>query len=164
MAEAFRNSCNFASSNYECKKMKTKNMKHNVETAWKGKMKFDSVVNGHHVVMDVPEEGGGENSGPSPKILMLSALAGCTGMDVVSILEKMRVELEGFEVNIEADLTDEHPKHYSSMHIIYQFKGKDLPMDKLQKAIDLSQERYCGVSFMYKQFAKITYEIKIVQS
>ncbi len=139
-------------------------MKHNVETAWKGKMKFDSVVSGHHVILDASSEVGGENAGPRPKELMLTALAGCTGMDVVSILEKMRVELDGLDVNIEADLTDEHPKHYSSMHIIYQFKGKDLPLDKLQKAIDLSQERYCGVSFMYKQFAKITHEIKIINS
>ncbi len=139
-------------------------MKHIVTTAWKGKMKFDSFVTGHHIIIDASAEVGGENAGPRPKELMLTALAGCTGMDVVSILEKMRVELDGLDVNIEADLTDEHPKHYTSMHIIYQFKGKDLPMDKLQKAIDLSQERYCGVSFMYKQFAKITHEIKIINS
>lgn len=139
-------------------------MKHNVETAWQGKMKFDSVVSGHHVIIDASAEVGGENAGPRPKELMLTALAGCTGMDVVSILDKMRVELDGFNVNIEADLTDEHPKHYASMHIVYQFKGKDLSMDKLQKAVDLSQERYCGVSFMYKQFATITHEIKIINS
>ncbi len=138
-------------------------MKHSVETAWKGKMKFDSLINGHHVILDANAEVGGEDSGPRPKALMLSALAGCTGMDVVSMLAKMRVEVEGFDVNIEANLTEEHPKYYDSMHIVYQFKGKDLPMDKLQKAIDLSQERYCGVSFMYKQFAKITHEIKIIE-
>lgn len=138
-------------------------MKHSVETAWKGKMKFDSLINGHHVILDANAEVGGEDSGPRPKALMLTALAGCTGMDVVSMLAKMRVEIEEFDVNIEANLTEEHPKHYDSMHIVYQFKGKDLPMDKLQKAIDLSQERYCGVSFMYKQFAKITHEIKIIE-
>lgn len=139
-------------------------MKINVETAWKGKMKFDSLVNGHHVLLDIPIENGGDGTGSSPKTLMLTALAGCTGMDVISILEKMRVKLDGFEVKVEAELTEEHPKHYSSMHIVYQFKGTDLPMDKLQKAIDLSMERYCGVSFMYKQFAKITHEIKIIHS
>ncbi len=143
---------------------KTKIMKNNVITSWKGKMKFDSIVSGHHIVLDASTQNGGENAGPRPKELMLTALAGCTGMDVVSILEKMRVEVEGFEVIVEAQMTDEHPKHYTAFHIVYQFAGANLPIEKLQKAIDLSQERYCGVSYMYKQFATITHEIKIINA
>jgi putative redox protein len=139
-------------------------MKHIVSTSWQGKMKFDSLVSNHHLIVDAASEVGGENAGPRPKELMLTALAGCTGMDVVSILEKMRVELKGFDVIVEAQMTEEHPKHYTAFHIIYEFKGVDLPIDKLQKAIDLSQERYCGVSFMYKQFATITHEIKIINN
>ena len=139
-------------------------MKHNVNTAWKGNMEFDSVVNGHHVIMDASTEGGGEDLGARPKQLMLTALAGCTGMDVVSILKKMRVELESFNVNVEADVTDEHPKHYTGMHIVYEFTGKDLPLDKLEKAVKLSQDQYCGVSFMYKKAMAITFEIKLIDS
>jgi putative redox protein len=93
---------------------------------------------------------------------MMVALAGCTGMDVISILKKMRVEVEGFAVRVVGDLTEEHPKHFEKMHVIYEFKGKDLPMDKLEKAINLSEERYCGVSVSYRQAMGITSEIQIV--
>jgi putative redox protein len=136
-------------------------MKQSVNTQWLGNMKFDSLVNGHHITLDALPEGGGSDSGPRPKTLMLTALAGCTGMDVVSILKKMRVEVEKFNVEVIADMTDEHPKHFTHMHIIYRFAGNDLPMDKLEKAIDLSQERYCGVSFMYRKAMKVTHEIVV---
>jgi len=136
-------------------------MKHIVNTAWAGKMKFDTEVNGHHIILDAAEDVGGENAGPRPKALMLSALAGCTGMDVVSILKKMKVEPEYFNIKIEAVLTEEHPKVYSKVHIIYEFKGKDLEIEKLQKAIELSQEKYCGVSAMYKKAMEVSYEIVI---
>ena len=139
-------------------------MKHNVNTNWKGNMKFDAVVNGHHVIMDAGTAGGGEDQGPRPKELMLSALAGCTGMDVVSILKKMRVELDNFNVNIEADMTEEHPKHYTSMHLIYEFTGKNLPIDKLEKAVKMSEETYCGVEALYRKAIEVTSEIKIIES
>ncbi len=137
-------------------------MKHNVKTAWKGNMQFESVVNGHTVIIDTPEEMGGDDKGPRPKPLMLTALAGCTGIDVVAMLKKMRVEIESFDVDIEAELTEEPPTHYTKMHVIYTFTGKDLPMDKLGKAVELSREKYCGVSYMYKQAGiEVTYEIKV---
>ncbi len=136
-------------------------MKHSVKTSWKGQMTFDSEVNGHHILLDAPTEHGGADAGPRPKELMLSSVAGCTGMDVVSLLEKMRVEIKDFNIHVEAELTEEHPKHYTKMHLIYEFYGKNLPSDKIQKAVELSQERYCGVSFMYKKAFELTYEIKI---
>lgn len=136
-------------------------MKHIVNTAWSGKMKFDTEVNGHHIILDAAEDVGGENAGPRPKALMLSALAGCTGMDVVSILKKMKIEPEYFNIRTEAELTEEHPKVYSKVHIIYEFRGKDLEMEKLKKAVELSQEKYCGVSAMYKKVMELTYEITI---
>jgi putative redox protein len=136
-------------------------MKKTVNTQWVGNMKFDSEVNGHHVIMDALPEAGGNDEGPRPKALMLSAVAGCTGMDVVSILKKMRVELDSFHVEVSAEETEEHPKHFTSMHIVYRFAGKDLDMEKLKKAVDLSQERYCGVSFMYKKAMEVTHEIVI---
>lgn len=136
-------------------------MKQSIDTKWNGKMSFTTEINGHKVNIDASPEVGGENTASRPKELMMLALSGCTGMDVVSILAKMRVELDDFHVQVEADLTEEHPKHYTHMHIKYCFKGKDLPMDKLEKAIDLSQERYCGVSFMYKKIMTLTHEIVI---
>ncbi len=90
---------------------------------------------------------------------MLTALAGCTAMDVISILKKMKITPAKFEVKIEANLTEEHPKHYEKIHIIYEFTGNDLPLEKLQHAVNLSQDKYCGVSFMYKKIMEVTHEI-----
>jgi len=132
-----------------------------VKINWLENMAFEAEVNGHKMILDAAEPVGGENRGPRPKPLMLVALAGCTGMDVVSILKKMRVEVDGFNVTVEGDLTEEHPKQFSQMRVIYEFEGKDLPMDKLEKAINLSEERYCGVSAMYKKAIGITTEIRI---
>lgn len=136
--------------------------KQEVKISWKDKMAFEAEVNGHKIMLDAAEAVGGENRGPRPKPLMLTALAGCTGMDVVSILKKMRVEVEDFNVTVEGDLTDEHPKQYYKMNVIYEFKGKDLPLEKLKKAVSLSEERYCGVSALYKKAIEVTSEIKII--
>lgn len=137
-------------------------MEYKVTTEWKGDMTFDAVVNGHHLIMDATAEAGGNDQGPRPKNLLLASVAGCTGMDVVSILKKMRVEFSNFNLHVSADSTEEHPKHYTKMHIVYEFTGKDLPLEKLQKAIDLSQERYCGVSYMFRKAMEISTEIKII--
>ncbi|NQU52974.1 MAG: OsmC family protein [Bacteroidetes bacterium] len=123
-------------------------------------MVFKVDVNGHEIILDAAEEVGGKYSGPRPKPLMLTASAGCTGMDVVSILKKMRVELVDFNVIVEGDLTEEHPKQFSKMNVIYEFKGKDLPLEKLKKAVNLSEERYCGVSSLYKKAIEVTSEIR----
>jgi putative redox protein len=133
-----------------------------VETRWLENMAFESEIGGHKITIDAVPEVGGENRGPRPKPLMLSALGGCTGMDVISILKKMRVEVAEFRVIVEGDLTEEHPKHFYKMHVIYEFSGKDLPLDKLQKAVELSEERYCGVSATLKKALEITSEIRIV--
>ncbi|GAP67777.1 uncharacterized OsmC-related protein [Bacteroidales bacterium 6E] len=133
-----------------------------IKVDWLENMAFKAEVNGHEILLDAADAVGGENRGPRPKPLMMVALAGCTGMDVISILKKMRVEVEGFAVRVVGDLTEEHPKHFEKMHVIYEFKGKDLPMDKLEKAINLSEERYCGVSVSYRKAMGITSEIRIV--
>ena len=112
-------------------------MKHTVNTTWQENMKFDAVVSGHHVIMDALPVVGGNDEGARPKELMLASLAGCTGMDVVSILKKMRVEPQYFNIRVEAEITEEHPKHYTSMHLIYEFKGEALELEKLQKAVTL---------------------------
>ena len=151
--------------NTDCRKQLIKHkMKNEVSMNWKGNMSFEGEVNGHKLMLDTDSAAGGEDKGPRPKPLMLLALAGCTGMDVVSILKKMRVDLNDFIIKVSANLTKEHPMIYSTMHIIYEFKGKNLDPEKINKAISLSQERYCGVSAMYKEFLKLTHEIKIIES
>jgi len=130
---------------------------------WQGDMAFEADIDGQKIMIDAATEVGGADKGPRPKPLMLVALAGCTGMDVVSILKKMRVELDGLRVWVEAEQTEEHPKHYSAMKVIYEFKGNDLPMDKLEKAVNLSEERYCGVSAVYRKAMPVSTEIRVVQ-
>lgn len=131
-----------------------------VTTTWISDMGFDSFVTGHHVIMDTNAEFGGKDRGPRPKMLLLSALGGCTGMDVISILKKMKVEVEEFKVTAQTEVSQEHPKVFTKIHIIYDFKGKNLPEDKLKKAVELSQEKYCAVSAMLKKTAPLTYEIR----
>ncbi len=137
--------------------------KEQVKINWLENMAFKAEVSGHEIILDASEKVGGENRGPRPKPLMMTALAGCTGMDVVSILKKMRVEFEDFSVTVEGDLTEEHPKQFTKMHVIYAFKGKNLPLDKIQKAVGLSEERYCGVSASYRKAFEITSEIRITE-
>jgi putative redox protein len=136
-------------------------MKDSVSIQHRENMSFTVSINGHELIIDASSASGGANQGPRPKSLMLAALAGCTGMDVVSILKKMRVEFEDFRVKVEGNITEEHPMHFDHMHIIYSIKGKDIPEDKVNKAISLSQERYCGVSYNYRQAMKITHELLI---
>jgi len=124
-------------------------------------MAFEAEVNGFKITIDADEAVGGENRGPRPKALTLVSLAGCTSMDVISILRKMRVEPEHFNVEVEGELTEEHPKYYHKIHVKYIFRGKDLPEDKIKKAVNLSEDRYCGVSELLRKGAEITSEIVI---
>ena len=133
-----------------------------VTAKWLGNMAFEAEANRHKIILDAEPEVGGENKGPRPKPFMLVALGGCTAMDVISILKKMRVEVDKFNVHVEGELTDEHPKQYYKMHVVYEFTGKDLPLDKLKKAVELSEERYCGVSAIYKKVIELTSEIRII--
>ena len=137
-------------------------MLHTVNTKWKNKMAFDSEVDNHTIRIDTGGEMG-DDSGPGPKKLLLSSLAGCTGMDVVSLLKKMRVSITGFEMDIEADLTEEHPKVYSEIRLVYRFFGTDLKKEKIEKSVQLSQEKYCGVSAMLKKNSPINYSIEYVE-
>lgn len=134
---------------------------HSIKTSWRKNNIFDTNVDGHTITVDLAKEAGGDNAGPRPKKLVLVAAAGCTGMDVISLLRKMRVELKGFNIQIEAEMSEEHPKQYTSMNVIYEFEGDNLPREKLKKAVSLSFENYCGVMAMYKKAIPITYEIRI---
>jgi len=118
----------------------------------------------HWVMMDGPEDFGGSNAAIRPKELLLVALGGCTGSDVASILQKKRIQVDNFEMNITADSTDEHPKVYTKMHVEYVFHGKDIKEKDVERAIELSQTKYCGVTAMFEKAMEITHSYKIVNA
>ncbi len=136
-------------------------MKELVNVTWLDHMGFEVSLDGYSFKIDADPEVGGLNRGPKPKPLMLAALGGCTGMDVVSILKKMRVEFDSLNIRVEGDLTEEHPKHFHKMVVIFEFRGKDLPHDKLKKAVSLSEERYCGVSVTYRKALDLSTRITV---
>ncbi|HDQ14693.1 MAG TPA: OsmC family peroxiredoxin [Sediminispirochaeta sp.] len=132
-----------------------------IECSWKEGMAFETEITGHKIVMDAHESVGGKDQGPRPKPLIIASLAGCTGMDVVSILKKMQQDFSFFNISIESELTEEHPKTYSQIKVVYEFKKSDnLDEKKVEKAVQLSQERYCGVSALLKKAIPVDYEIR----
>jgi putative redox protein len=133
-----------------------------IDVQWSSNMAFKANVYGHEVILDLDESAGGTNLGPKPKPLLLVALGGCTAMDVVSMMKKMKIVPEYFNVKVDGELTEEHPKHFKRIKVTYEFRGKDLPVDKLQKAIDLSLGQYCGVSETLRKTVEIVSEIKIL--
>lgn len=134
-------------------------MAHLVETQWMGKMQFNALVNGHTVIMDAPERVGGEDSGPIPKPFVLTALSGCTGMDVVSILRKEGIELNDFNIVVTGEISKPHPIVYTSIHLVYEFKGDEAYKEVALKAVTDSQEKYCGVSNMLKRIIPVTWDV-----
>ena len=132
-----------------------------ITTKWLGNMTFESNnPSGQNLKIDIAKEDGGDGNGFRPKALMLSGLAGCSGLDVASLIKKMKLEVDAFTIETIANLTDEHPKFYDKVLIEYHFHGKNLEEKKLQRAVDLSVEKYCGVMEMFRQFA--TLEIKTI--
>jgi len=135
-------------------------MGHKVTTTWKNKMLLESDNPlGKNLLMESGPDFGGSNQGLSPKALMLSSLGGCTGLDLLSLLKKMRVEIEDFKVIVNGELTGEHPKYYNKVSIDYYFTGTDLNEEKIKKAVSLSEELYCGVIKMFRAFAEVTIAI-----
>ncbi len=132
-----------------------------VEGQLKGNMAFEMNLDGHTLITDASIEHGGNDFGPRPKVLLLAGLIGCTGIDVMSILNKMRVEIDDLKIEVEAENTEEHPRVYEDINVIFKFKGKDLPLENLEKAVKLSHEKYCGVSAMLQKSTSVTYEIMI---
>ena len=126
-------------------------------------MLFESVAPEGNVMIDADDVVGGQGKGLRPKAMMLTSLAGCTAMDVISLLKKMRAEVADFKVEVVANLTDEHPKFYDKVKVIYRFYGSDFKKDKIEKSVNLSVERYCGVFEMFRQFSDISHEIIYVE-
>jgi len=138
-------------------------MTNKIEVSWKGQMLFESIAPEGSVMIDADPTVGGQGKGLRPKAMMLTSLAGCTAMDVASLLKKMRAEVANFKIEVEANLTDEHPKTYDKVHVIYKFFGSDFKKDKIEKSVNLSVERYCGVFEMFRQFSDISHEIVYIE-
>ncbi len=132
-----------------------------ISMSWLDGMAFQTELDGHTLIVDADESVGGTNRGPRPKTLLLVSLAGCTAMDVISILRKMRENVSWFNLKVSGELTEEHPKKFTSFKVIYQFKKSDnLNHDNVTKAIALSQEKYCGVSATLKDGHEVSWDVE----
>ena len=124
-----------------------------------GEQQFDILQNGKTIRIDSAEEN--VSTGLRPKALILSALAGCTAIDVVDLLTKMRVLFSGFKIEVEGELSEEHPKIYQVVHLVYYIKLTNKEDEsKMEKAVHLSQDKYCGVSAMVRKFADLKVRIE----
>ena len=131
-------------------------MSQKVITTWKQNLQFESDnPSGHTLLIDANQNVGGDGNGLRPKALMLSSLAGCSGIDVASLLKKMRVTVDAYHIDVEGELTDEHPKYFHTVTVDYHFYGENLAKDKIEKAVNLSVDRYCGVMEMFRKFADL---------
>ncbi len=134
-------------------------MTHEIEAQWMGKMQFNALVNGHTIVMDAPEKAGGEDNGPIPKPFILTALAGCTGMDIAAILRKANKVADDFSMKVTGELSKGVPMQYIAIHVQYDFKGLEENKQAALDAVNDSQEKYCGVSSMLKKALPVTWEV-----
>lgn len=120
-------------------------------------------TSGHAIVMDGDPEVGGHDTGLRPTELLLVALGGCSGMDVISILTKKRQEVTGLEITLKGDRPDQHPKKFTAINLEFVVKGKNLSEEAVKRAIDLSMNKYCSVKFTLEGTAKISFSYKIIQ-
>jgi len=134
-------------------------MKHFVETQWMGKMQFNALVNGHTIIMDAPERVGGEDIGPIPKPFVLTALTGCTGMDVVALLRRSGKQVNDFNLKVEGEISKQPPIEYTAIHLVYEFNGNENFQQDALNAVTTSQEKLCGVSHMLKKIIPLTWEV-----
>lgn len=133
----------------------------NISAKLKGNKAFEMDIDGHTLITDTSVLNGGNNFGPSPKALLLAGLIGCSGIDIMNITKQMEIKIEDLKVDIEADSRKEDPKIYTYIKIVYKFKGKDLSYEKLEEAVKLSMEKYCGVTAMLEKAVPISHEIQI---
>lgn len=136
-------------------------MQMQANVVWKDGMAFEAHLDGFNLTIDAHEMFGGRKLGPMPKGLTLVSLAGCTAMDVISILQKMRVKVDSFEVATDGVIADEHPKKFLEVVIKYIFKGTELPLEKIKNAVSLSLESYCGVYATLQPTVRMSHQIMI---
>lgn len=125
-------------------------------TTWKRGHEFEADHEGNTIRID-----GEKKNGHGPKALLLSGLAGCSGIDVVDILGKMKIDFSDFVIEAEAELAEDHPKVFTSVHITYKMKTDIANEERVKKAIDLSLEKYCGVSAMLQKNSPVNYSLII---
>ncbi|MCC5931041.1 MAG: OsmC family protein [Cyclobacteriaceae bacterium] len=133
---------------------------HSITCTWKSGIAYEAKVSGFQIPIDGAKEVGGQDSGARPKQLMLASLAGCSGIDVASILKKMRVNFDSLDIHVTAKLSDDSPQVYTYVHLLYTFRGENIDRLKCQRAVDLSQNQYCGVTLMFKKFAEVSYDLE----
>ncbi|MDN5347235.1 MAG: putative redox protein [Clostridia bacterium] len=134
-----------------------------VTVTWENKMKFYATgdLSGHKVEIDADPEHGGEGLGARPSELILMGMAGCTALDVISMLQKMRLQLESFSVEVEGERATEQPRVFTRANIFYRFQGENLPAEKVARAVNLSLEKYCGMVNTLKKAMPLTYCLEI---
>jgi putative redox protein len=138
-------------------------MTRQAEVKWIDGLRFVGTgYTNHAIVIDGPSDSGGGDSGLRPGEMVMMALAACTGIDVVSLLKKMRVAFDGFEIGVTAETAEEHPQYFKKISVEYRVRGRNIPEDKLQRAIDLSRETYCSVSAQLRPGAEMIYSYKIL--
>ena len=137
-------------------------MKHEATVRWAGKMTFVGKAGSNHLVpMDSGPEFGGESSATKPMELLLIGLGGCTGMDIVSLLKKMRQDFSGIEMNLTAERSEEHPNVYTRIDLEYVIYGRGIDEEKVKRVVELSQEKYCSVSAMLRKSCPVNYTWRI---
>jgi putative redox protein len=131
--------------------------------SWKGKLSFEAMTgSGHRFGLDTKPQAGGESKGPTPMEVLLVSLAGCTGMDVASILKKKKVNVQHMTVRADGQQAPEHPKYFTHIEVVFDIEGKDIREEDVKRAIELSKEKYCSVSVMLEPKAEISYRWNIV--
>ncbi len=153
---------NFLAPNFKVDSMSENKKKMTLE--WKGNFRFEAKnASGLAVNFDAPKKYGGDETAPSPMETLLACLAGCTSFDVVNILKKKRQSISGYWVEIEGERRDEPPEVYTKIQIKYKIKGKNVSRDAVERAIQLSNDKYCSVGAMLKKTAEITTSFEIIQ-
>ncbi len=133
-----------------------------IRATWTAPMRLDATSEaGSVATMDTSADHGGSGAGPSPMETVLMAMAGCTGMDVASILAKMRAPLRALAIAVDAERATEHPKVFTKIHVRYDAAGPGLQRDQVEKAVALSVDKYCSVTAMLKGSAKVTYDVHV---
>ena len=136
----------------------------NISVNWvDGLLMVGKSDSGHTITMDGPPESGGENLSVRPMEMLLLGVAGCTMIDVVTTLKKMRQDLSHLETKINAERATNHPKVFTDIHIQFILKGQNLDEKKVDKAITLSAEKYCSASIMLGEMATITHDFEVVE-
>ena len=135
-----------------------------VAVRWIDGMEFETETgSGHKGVIDAGVHAGGKNHGPSPMELLLVGMAGCTGIDVVDILRKKRLNFTGVEVRVEGTRAETHPMVYTDIDVVYTVRGKNIPESAVEQAIRLSEDKYCSAGVMLGKTAKIKHRYEIVE-